>query len=242
MPLPAGRDARWVAEEYLRFLPSLPLPRIRVDVTGERAAFRLAGTRICEHHGRELRGVDFLKLWQPLDQQVFRRQLELLAAYGGAAVTGVAAAFFFATAFFFTTAFFLAAVFFATFFFATFFFAVFSSAFFATFFFAVFSSVFCSVFFATFFFTAFSSVFFYADSDALLLNGRINNLQYGSFAPGAPDVFINDDKFRRLWLEPERRYLCVEGPQLPRITALVGEDRIEIVKEAGGKFLLTNLP
>ena len=51
--------------------------------------FRLAGTRICEHHGRELRGNDFLGLWQPLDQHVFRRQLELLAAYGGAAVTGV---------------------------------------------------------------------------------------------------------------------------------------------------------
>jgi uncharacterized protein YbjT (DUF2867 family) len=45
LPLPAGRDARWVAEEYLRFLPSLPLPRIRVEVTGDRAAFRLAGTR-----------------------------------------------------------------------------------------------------------------------------------------------------------------------------------------------------
>ena len=38
----------------------------------------------------------------------------------------------------------------------------------------------------------FSSVFFYTNRDALLLNGRINNLVYGSYAPGAPDVFIND--------------------------------------------------
>ena len=33
---------------------------------------------------------------------------------------------------------------------------------------------------------AFSSVFFYTDRKALLLNGRNNNLEYGSYAPGAP--------------------------------------------------------
>ena len=85
---------------------------------------------------------------------------------------------------------------------------------------------------------AFSSVFFYADTDALLLNGRINNLEYGSNAPGAPDVFIDDGEFRELWLGGEQWYLCVEGPQLPRIEKLVGKDRIRVVKESGGKFLL----
>jgi 4-amino-4-deoxy-L-arabinose transferase-like glycosyltransferase len=87
---------------------------------------------------------------------------------------------------------------------------------------------------------AFSSVFFYADTDALLLNGRVNNIEYGSYAPGAPNVFISDKEFRTLWLEPERRYLCVEGPQLPRIETLVGRGHIKIVKDSGGKFLLTN--
>ncbi len=33
----------------------------------------------------------------------------------------------------------------------------------------------------------FSSVFFYTGRTALLLNGRVNNLIYGSYAPGAPD-------------------------------------------------------
>ena len=32
----------------------------------------------------------------------------------------------------------------------------------------------------------FSSVFFYSNRTALLLNGRVNNLEYGSYAPGAP--------------------------------------------------------
>jgi len=89
---------------------------------------------------------------------------------------------------------------------------------------------------------AFSSVFFYAHQRALLLNGRINNLEYGSYAPGAPDVFIDDEEFRELWLQPERWYLCVKGSQLARIERLVGSDRIFIVKKAGGKYLLSNQP
>ena len=42
----------------------------------------------------------------------------------------------------------------------------------------------------------FSSIFFYTNRDALLLNGRFNNLVYGSYAPGAPDVFIDDQQWK----------------------------------------------
>ena len=45
----------------------------------------------------------------------------------------------------------------------------------------------------------FSSVFFYADRTALLLSGRRVNLEYGSYAPGAPQVFIDDSQFKTLW-------------------------------------------
>ena len=45
LPLPERRDAAWVADEFLRFLPLLPLPRIRVEVSDAGAAFRLAGSR-----------------------------------------------------------------------------------------------------------------------------------------------------------------------------------------------------
>src|SRR5579863_774863 len=54
---------------------------------------------------------------------------------------------------------------------------------------------------------AFSSVFFYANRTALLLNGRVTNLEYGSYAPGAPDVFIDDRQFARLWNGQNRYYL-----------------------------------
>ncbi len=89
---------------------------------------------------------------------------------------------------------------------------------------------------------AFSSVFFYADTGGLLLNGRVNNLEYGSYAPDAPDVFLDDREFGELWRRPERWYLCVEGPAVPRIEALVGEERLHLVTAAGGKFLYTNHP
>ncbi len=86
----------------------------------------------------------------------------------------------------------------------------------------------------------FSSVFFYANRRALLLNGRVNNLEYGSYAPDAPqDVFIRDQDVPKLWAAPDRYYLVAEGPQLPRLRALLGNNLVP-VKESGGKFLLTN--
>jgi len=88
----------------------------------------------------------------------------------------------------------------------------------------------------------FSSVFFYADCRALLLNGRVNNLEYGSNAPGAPNVFIDDEAFARLWKDVRRRYLLVEAPSTARIEKLVGRDWLHTVKASGGKFLYSNLP
>jgi len=87
----------------------------------------------------------------------------------------------------------------------------------------------------------FSSVFFYTNRRALLLNGRVNNLDYGSYAPDAPtDVFIDDEEFRRLWLGPERCYLVVEGPKAGRIERLTELDRFHVKYSSGGKLLVTN--
>jgi hypothetical protein len=86
----------------------------------------------------------------------------------------------------------------------------------------------------------FSSVFFYTNRSALLLNGRINNLVYGAYAPGAPDVFIDDSQWRTLWLAPERCYLVADQSALPRFEKLVGSDRLNVILSSGGKVLLSN--
>lgn len=86
----------------------------------------------------------------------------------------------------------------------------------------------------------FSSVFFYTNRTALLLNGRQTNLEYGSNAPDAPAVFIDDGALRQLWPQARQYYLLVEGPALPRIEALVGKQALHVVKASGGKYLLGN--
>ncbi len=86
----------------------------------------------------------------------------------------------------------------------------------------------------------FSSVFFYTNRKALILNGRVNNLEYGSYAPDAPQVFIGDEEFRNLWLSPQRFYLTLEGPELVKIEKLVGKPALHTVLESGGKYLFTN--
>jgi 4-amino-4-deoxy-L-arabinose transferase-like glycosyltransferase len=87
----------------------------------------------------------------------------------------------------------------------------------------------------------FSSVFFYTNRRAYLLNGRVNNLDYGSYAPDAPqDVFIDDADFRRLWSSEARYYLVVEGPKAERLEQLAGKTRFHVQRFSGGKYLFTN--
>jgi 4-amino-4-deoxy-L-arabinose transferase-like glycosyltransferase len=86
----------------------------------------------------------------------------------------------------------------------------------------------------------FSSVFFYTNRTAYLLNGRVNNLEYGSYRPGAPQIFLKDADVPARWESSQRYYLVAEDPQLPRLKKLLGADHIHLVASAGGKSLLTN--
>jgi 4-amino-4-deoxy-L-arabinose transferase-like glycosyltransferase len=86
----------------------------------------------------------------------------------------------------------------------------------------------------------FSSVIFYTNRRALLLNGRVNNLEYGSYAPGAPQVFIDDTRFRELWAQDSRWYLLADRTALPRLERLVGRAALHQTAAAGGKYLFSN--
>jgi 4-amino-4-deoxy-L-arabinose transferase-like glycosyltransferase len=87
---------------------------------------------------------------------------------------------------------------------------------------------------------AFSSVFFYTNRTALLWNGREANLEYGSYAPGAPNVFVDDETLRRLWYSDDRYYLLAEDKDMDRIERLIERSAIFVVKKSGGKSLMTN--
>jgi hypothetical protein len=89
---------------------------------------------------------------------------------------------------------------------------------------------------------ALSSITFYVERDVLILNGRYFNLEYGSYAPGAPDIFIDDTRFKRLWRDSQRYYLVTYQPRLQQFEDLVGQEHLEIIAAAGGKLILTNHP
>src|SRR6202166_2265696 len=87
----------------------------------------------------------------------------------------------------------------------------------------------------------FSSVWFYTNRNFLIWNGRYNNLEYGSYAPGAPDIFIDDARMQALWRDADRYYLVAEDGQLPRINTVLGQ-QLNPVAHSGGKNVLTNHP
>ena len=88
----------------------------------------------------------------------------------------------------------------------------------------------------------YSSVFFYTNRTALLLNGRFQNLAYGSYAPNSGNPFIDEDHLKTLWRQPDRYYLFTKDTQIDRFASLVGSGNLITVDTSGGKTLLTNHP
>jgi hypothetical protein len=92
------------------------------------------------------------------------------------------------------------------------------------------------------FYYSFSSVFYYLNRSGLLLSARRANLEYGSHAPGAPEVFLTDSQLPALWSEPQRYYLLTFAESLPHYRALLADGSIDVVAQSGGKLILTNHP
>jgi 4-amino-4-deoxy-L-arabinose transferase-like glycosyltransferase len=86
---------------------------------------------------------------------------------------------------------------------------------------------------------AFSATFFYTNQKALLWNGRSANLEYGSYAPRAKQIFIDDRGLKALWASPRRMYLVMWGSDMPRVKELLG-DSVKIVATSGGNYLICN--
>ncbi len=86
----------------------------------------------------------------------------------------------------------------------------------------------------------FSTLFFYTNRTALILNGRVNNLEYGSYAPGAPHIFISDADFVERWRSPHRWYVASEDEKAEHLRKLVGETALHPIAKSGGKTIYTN--
>ena len=85
-----------------------------------------------------------------------------------------------------------------------------------------------------------SGIFFYTNRTGLLLNGRVNNLEYGSYAPGAPHVFIGDKDFIERWQSQQRWYVASEDEHVDRLQKLVGTAALHAIAKSGGKTIYVN--
>jgi 4-amino-4-deoxy-L-arabinose transferase-like glycosyltransferase len=83
---------------------------------------------------------------------------------------------------------------------------------------------------------------FYLHRKTWLFNGRYNGLEFGSYFPDAPQIFLTDREFPGFWRGPKRVFLF--APQHWRRAVLVRlpADATWLVAEIGGKAIYSNRP
>ncbi|HEV7550468.1 MAG TPA: glycosyltransferase family 39 protein [Candidatus Angelobacter sp.] len=84
-----------------------------------------------------------------------------------------------------------------------------------------------------------SSVNYYTRHQIRLLNGRHNNIWYGSTFLDAPQIFDDDQSFEKLWNSQQRIFFWTEEDSVPSYVKSTGFCRLA---KWGGKLVLTNGP
>lgn len=87
-------------------------------------------------------------------------------------------------------------------------------------------------------YTTGSTINFYTGVQVHLLNGRVNDMWFGSLYPDAPKIFEDDASFARLWSGPQRVYFFTRDPQRRQWLEQLG-GAYEVAR-AGGKAVFTN--
>jgi 4-amino-4-deoxy-L-arabinose transferase-like glycosyltransferase len=83
---------------------------------------------------------------------------------------------------------------------------------------------------------------FYTHKKAWIYNGRVNALEFGSYFPDAPKIFLTDNDFQAFWRGPQRVFLL--APPIVRRDVLLRlpPDSSYLVAEIGGRSLYVNRP
>ncbi len=95
-----------------------------------------------------------------------------------------------------------------------------------------------------------SSVVFYTDMQALLINGRISSMIWGSFYPDAPHIFLDDTELKAMWgagHSGKRLFMVVPPESAAHVEALLGRQNLYILKQlsdetAAERTLYTDRP
>jgi 4-amino-4-deoxy-L-arabinose transferase-like glycosyltransferase len=82
-----------------------------------------------------------------------------------------------------------------------------------------------------------SSINFYTHQQMRILNGRRNNIWYGSTFPDAPPIFDDDAAFEESWQSQQRIFLATDEDAIPAYVKRAGFCQLA---KWGGKLVLTN--
>lgn len=85
-----------------------------------------------------------------------------------------------------------------------------------------------------------STLNYYTGIELHVLNGRDGNLWFGSFFPGAPQIFEDDASFVHLWNGPHRVFLFSEDFLLDQALAHIDRSKVFMFARQGGKVVLSN--
>jgi 4-amino-4-deoxy-L-arabinose transferase-like glycosyltransferase len=86
-----------------------------------------------------------------------------------------------------------------------------------------------------------SSIVFYTQRPALLVNGKVSSVLWGSNYPDAPHRLISDADLLALWGTGSRKFLFVPGDVHAHVEALLGP-RAHLLQELSDKSLYTDRP
>src|SRR5260370_2299643 len=84
-----------------------------------------------------------------------------------------------------------------------------------------------------------STMNFYSRQPVYMLNNRSSNLEFGSYLPGAPMRFFDDESFRAAWNGDSRVYLVTDSSLSDNIRALVSPAPVYELSRSPDKLVLS---
>lgn len=85
-----------------------------------------------------------------------------------------------------------------------------------------------------------SSVGFYTRKQILIFNGRYNGLEFGSYYPDAPRVFLNDHTFWPIWNESDTVFLIVPESEMAAAVVRMPLEKTFLFARMGDKTVYVN--
>jgi 4-amino-4-deoxy-L-arabinose transferase-like glycosyltransferase len=85
-----------------------------------------------------------------------------------------------------------------------------------------------------------TTVGFYTKQQILIFNGRYNGLEFGSYYPDAPHIFLTDRTFWPVWNGSERVFLIVPGSEMGAAVARMPPTQTFVFVQMGDKTVYVN--